>query len=172
MLYIDVTCLARKKRRSSTNNRLENVFLRTQNKKKTPRKTKVFWDRVSLCSPGCPGTHSVDQAGLKLRNPPASASQVLRLKAWAIMPGSWYIFKRSKCQVKQGETTKVRLRSLRAGLLLPGKCPLLWIPQCLGNLGLFWLPDSKSHDLSSWGKNQKSTLGFSHTSDCNFSRHT
>jgi hypothetical protein len=25
-----------------------------------------FQDRVSLCSPGCPGTHSVDQAGLKL----------------------------------------------------------------------------------------------------------
>jgi hypothetical protein len=40
-----------------------------------------FRDRVSLCSPGCPGTHSVDQAGLKLRNPPASASQVLGLKA-------------------------------------------------------------------------------------------
>jgi hypothetical protein len=34
----------------------------------------VFQDRVSLYSPGCPGTHSVDQAGLKLRNPPASAS--------------------------------------------------------------------------------------------------
>jgi hypothetical protein len=31
-------------------------------------------DRVSLCSPGCPGTHFVDQAGLELRNPPASAS--------------------------------------------------------------------------------------------------
>ena len=29
----------------------------------------VFRDRVSLCSPGCPGAHSVDQAGLKLRNP-------------------------------------------------------------------------------------------------------
>ena len=41
----------------------------------------VFRDRVSLCSPGCPGTHFVDQAGLKLRNPPASASQVLGLKA-------------------------------------------------------------------------------------------
>jgi hypothetical protein len=27
------------------------------------------------------GTHSVDQSGLKLRNPPASASQVLGLKA-------------------------------------------------------------------------------------------
>jgi hypothetical protein len=40
-------------------------------------------DRVSLCSPGCPGTHSVDHAGLKLRNPPASASQVLGLKACA-----------------------------------------------------------------------------------------
>ncbi|EDL03845.1 mCG147086 [Mus musculus] len=41
----------------------------------------VFRDRVSLCSPGCPGTHSVDQAGLELRNPPASASRVLGLKA-------------------------------------------------------------------------------------------
>jgi hypothetical protein len=28
----------------------------------------VFQDRVSLCSPGCPGTHSVDQDGLELRN--------------------------------------------------------------------------------------------------------
>jgi hypothetical protein len=28
----------------------------------------IFRDRVFLCSPGCPGTHSVDQAGLKLRN--------------------------------------------------------------------------------------------------------
>jgi hypothetical protein len=37
----------------------------------------VFQDRVSLYSSGCPGTHSVDQAGLKLRNLPASASRVL-----------------------------------------------------------------------------------------------
>jgi hypothetical protein len=42
-----------------------------------------FRDRVSLYSPGCPGTHFVDQAGLELRNPPASASQVLGLKACA-----------------------------------------------------------------------------------------
>jgi hypothetical protein len=41
----------------------------------------VFQDRVSLCSPGCPGTHSVEQASLELRNPPASTSQVLGLKA-------------------------------------------------------------------------------------------
>ena len=34
-----------------------------------------FRDRVSLCSPGCPGTHSVDQAA-------ASASQVLGLKVY------------------------------------------------------------------------------------------
>jgi hypothetical protein len=40
----------------------------------------VFRDRVSLYSPGCPGTHFVEQAGLKLRNLPASASQVLELK--------------------------------------------------------------------------------------------
>jgi hypothetical protein len=42
-----------------------------------------FRDRVSLCSPGCPGTHSVDQASLELRNLPASASQVLGLKVCA-----------------------------------------------------------------------------------------
>jgi hypothetical protein len=42
-----------------------------------------FRNRVSLCSPGCPGTHFVDQAGLELRNPPASASQVLGLKMCA-----------------------------------------------------------------------------------------
>ncbi|GAB1296273.1 CST complex subunit CTC1 [Apodemus speciosus] len=48
--------------------------------------------RVSLCSPGCPGTHSVDQAGLELRNPPASASQVLGLQACATSPAySLYI---------------------------------------------------------------------------------
>jgi hypothetical protein len=39
-----------------------------------------FQDRVSLYNPGCPGTHFVDQAGLKPRNPPVSASQVLGLK--------------------------------------------------------------------------------------------
>jgi hypothetical protein len=39
-------------------------------------------------SPGCPGTHFVDQAGLELRNPPASASQVLGLKACATTPGT------------------------------------------------------------------------------------
>jgi hypothetical protein len=43
----------------------------------------VFRDRVSLCSPGCPGAHSVDQASLELRNPPASASKVLGLKVCA-----------------------------------------------------------------------------------------
>jgi hypothetical protein len=58
-----------------------------------------FRDRVSLCSPGCPGTHSVDQAGLKLRNLPASASdsRVLGLKACATTPGSpwnflWWLY--------------------------------------------------------------------------------
>jgi hypothetical protein len=40
----------------------------------------AFQDRVSLCSPGFPGTHSVDQASLELSDPPASASQVLGLK--------------------------------------------------------------------------------------------
>jgi hypothetical protein len=47
----------------------------------------VFRDRVFLGSPGCPGTHSVDQAGLELRNPPASAFRVLGLKACTTIPG-------------------------------------------------------------------------------------
>jgi hypothetical protein len=41
----------------------------------------VFRDKVSLYSPGCPGTHFVDQGGLELRNLPASVSWVLGLKA-------------------------------------------------------------------------------------------
>jgi hypothetical protein len=51
-----------------------------------------------VCSPGCPGTHSVDQAGLKLRNPPASASQVLGLKACATTPGYGFQYFVSKIQ--------------------------------------------------------------------------
>ena len=45
---------------------------------------RVFFsqDRVSLCFLDCPRTHSVDQAIQELRNLPASASQVLGLKAW------------------------------------------------------------------------------------------
>jgi hypothetical protein len=45
-----------------------------------------FRDTVSLYSPGCPGTHFVDQAGLELRNPPASASWVLGLRVCATTP--------------------------------------------------------------------------------------
>jgi hypothetical protein len=52
----------------------------------------IFRDKVSLCSPGCPGTHSVNQAGLELRNSPASASQVLGLKAYATTPGDMSSF--------------------------------------------------------------------------------
>jgi hypothetical protein len=51
-----------------------------------------FQDRVSLCSPGCPGTHSVDEAGLELRNSPASASQVLGLKACATTARLHWVF--------------------------------------------------------------------------------
>jgi hypothetical protein len=58
----------------------------------------VFRDRVSLCSLGCPGTHSIDQAGLELRNPPASASQVLGLKVCATTPSLRFLllFKKKK----------------------------------------------------------------------------
>jgi hypothetical protein len=46
----------------------------------------LFETGFPLCSPGCPGTHSVDQDNLKLIeiHPPASASRVLGLKACTI----------------------------------------------------------------------------------------
>jgi hypothetical protein len=49
-------------------------------------------DRVSLYSLGCPGTHFVDQAGLELRNPPASASQVLGLEVCATTARPLFLF--------------------------------------------------------------------------------
>ena len=49
-------------------------------------------DRVSLYSPGRPGTFLVDQAGLELRNPPTSAFQELELKACATTPSSCISF--------------------------------------------------------------------------------
>jgi hypothetical protein len=51
-----------------------------------------FRDRVSLYSPGCPGTHFVNQAGLELRSLPASASRVLGLKACSTTPGDIRIY--------------------------------------------------------------------------------
>jgi hypothetical protein len=56
-----------------------------------------FGDRVSLYSPSCPGTHSVDQASLELRNPPAAASRVLGLKAIAQLPSYLLRKKRTPC---------------------------------------------------------------------------
>jgi hypothetical protein len=43
----------------------------------------VFQDKISLCCPGCPVTHLLDQAGLKLRDLPASVFQEIGLKAFA-----------------------------------------------------------------------------------------
>jgi hypothetical protein len=50
-----------------------------------------FRDRVSLYSPGCSGAHFVDQGGLELRNPPASASQVLGGYATAWQIQKWML---------------------------------------------------------------------------------
>ena len=44
----------------------------------------VFQDRVCLCSLGCPGICSVDQAGLVHTDPPTSASWMLGLKSCTI----------------------------------------------------------------------------------------
>jgi hypothetical protein len=76
----------------------------------------VFRDRVSLCSPGCPGTHFVDQAGLELKHLAASASRVLGLKVCIITPADTLPRARSSAGLRQGK---------RDG---DGSCPLfpLW----------------------------------------------
>jgi len=43
-------------------------------------------ETISLCGPGCSGTHFVDQASLKLRGLPTSSSQMLGLKVCATRP--------------------------------------------------------------------------------------
>ena len=75
------------------------ISLRDQSKLKhiidiviLPPHNFFFRDRVSLCSPGCPATHFVDQAVLELRNPPASASHVLGIKECTTTPGSCSVF--------------------------------------------------------------------------------
>lgn len=48
----------------------------------------LFIEKVSLCSPDCPGTCSVDWADLELRDLPAVASQVLGIKGVCPMASS------------------------------------------------------------------------------------
>jgi hypothetical protein len=62
----------------------------------------VFQDRVSLYSPGCPGTHFVDQVSLELRNLPASASWIngmhLALPKFHIdKPSQYFTFRAIAC---------------------------------------------------------------------------
>jgi hypothetical protein len=47
--------------------------------------------RVSLWSSGCLRPRSVDEAGFELRNQPASASPVLKLKNWATTTRSIHV---------------------------------------------------------------------------------
>jgi hypothetical protein len=77
-----------------------------------------FRDRVSLYSPGCPGTHFVDQAGLELRNLPASASRVLGLKACATTPGFLFVLINFSFQLLWSANTNWLLVFLILRLLL------------------------------------------------------
>lgn len=60
--------------------RAVSIFLITEPSLQLPH-FYLLKDRVSLCGLCCPGTCSIDEAGLELRNPTDSATQVLRLKA-------------------------------------------------------------------------------------------
>jgi hypothetical protein len=96
----------------------------------------TFWDRVSLCVPGCPGTHCVDQAGLKLRDPPASASRVLGLKACATTLGLL-------CFVFESDSHYVAQASLELMMVLLPQHLQCWdlrcLPTCLTQMSFLFL---------------------------------
>jgi hypothetical protein len=80
----------------------------------------LFQDRVSLYSPGCPRTHFVDQAGLELRNRPASASQVLGLKACATT--AWLVLAFLKLSSGPCRLSMVKAVSPYLSAYLPSPC--------------------------------------------------
>jgi hypothetical protein len=97
----------------------------------------VFRDRDSLCSPGYPGTHSVDQAGLELRNPPASASQVLGLKACATTARRLIIFK--------GEFWLIYSKNFKGSLLFETRQTSCLLLSVLNNLSVTCFPDTHAY---------------------------
>jgi hypothetical protein len=92
-----------------------------------------FRDRVSLYSPGCPGSHSVDQAGLELKNLPASASQVLGLKACATNARALYF-------IFETGFLCVALVALQTTLASKSEISLPLPPECFNPLKLLPLP--------------------------------
>jgi hypothetical protein len=46
----------------------------------------LFWDRIFPCGSGYPGTHSVDQVGLVLKDQPVSACKVQGFKTSTTIP--------------------------------------------------------------------------------------
>ena len=84
-----------------------------------------FQDRVSLYSPSCPGTRSVDQAGLGLRDLPASAFQVLELKRHApLCPVCFVVYIEVTCQETELTETRMAL-VLKAVMAQAQKDPCL-----------------------------------------------
>jgi hypothetical protein len=86
-----------------------------------------------LCSSDCPGAHSLNQAGLELRNPPASASQVLGLKvctARLILIIFLFLNRNQNSQYinfskLQRNTTWIHLSQVICQLSFPTYCPFL-----------------------------------------------
>lgn len=71
----------------------------------------LFFETGFLCiAPHCPGTHSVNQASLELRDPATFASQVVELKACsttAVQPGLLYVQSKHSTTERHSSPTDV-----------------------------------------------------------------
>jgi hypothetical protein len=115
----------------------------------------LFCDTVSLYSPGCPGTQFVDQAGLELRNLPASASGVLGLKACATTAWLEFFYK----------YVGILYRNNHSQIGADGFCSLFWDRIILCSPSRPW-----THDPPSSGSRVLSLVSSSCPNHCPHSR--
>lgn len=105
----------------------------------TKSKKENFFETWSLHSPGSPGTHYVDQAGLEFnREPPAFASRALGLRVCATMPSTFF-----NCRYTIGQwdlsATVIALVGISMAASVKVMLSPSWLPSCSFCSGKRWM---------------------------------
>lgn len=109
----------------------------------------VVQDEVLLCNPGYPGASSVDQASLKHRALPASASGVLKVTAHTPLCGCCGNLEPSALRyLRSSSTWGTPAPSLHCLLSMPGWCCVSVNIRCGAHKVPWAKPDSLAHPLS------------------------